>query len=457
PYAGPTAPAGADRDYAPGEKIRLLYAGRLERRKGVHNLVRALTGLARDDFRVTVVGGDTPTAPLGVSMRDLISLEVAQDGRFQLLEAVDRDALAELIRGHDVVLIPSLWECWPYAALEAMSLNRPLLATPVGGLIEMVRPERSGWLAGGTDSEALESALEAILDDRDALCRLAHSEGPRQQVQALSAEAEILAGYERLGGQPGRRSGRSATGKHSPAPLVSAIVPYWHSARYVRETLDSLLAQTYPRLEIILVNDGSFAEEDWIVAELAARMPMTVVSQMNRGLGSARNFGISNAQGRYVFPLDADNTVSSDFVARCVSILEARPEVAYVTSWSRYVDEQGQALGDGEQGYEPLGNFAGLNEDQNVAGDAAAVLPRRLFDIGFKYSEELTSYEDWHLYRELARDRRYGCVIPERLLRYRVHPQSMQARIAVPRQARLRREMAALLRESEMRWTSSSA
>ncbi len=457
PYAGSAAESGADLSYAPGEKIRMLYAGRLERRKGVHHLVRALTGLGRDDFRVTIVGGDTPTGPLGVSMRELIGLELAGDGRFELREAIDRSALAELIRAHDVVLIPSLWECWPYAALEALALNRPVIATPVGGLTEMVIPGRSGWLTGATGPEALESTLEAVLDDREALLGLTRAEGPRTRAEELSAPDEILGAYEGLVPGWAGRHARVRRPRSEQLPLVSAIVPYWHSARYVQETLESLGEQSYPRLEIVLVNDGSFADEDWIVAELAARMPVVVVSQMNRGLGAARNFGILNAQGRYVFPLDADNTVDPDFVSRCVEVLEARPEVAYVTAWSRYVDEHSRPIGDGEQGYEPLGNFAALNEVQNVAGDAAAVLRRRLFDIGFQYSEELTSYEDWHLYRELARAGRYGCVIPERLLRYRVHSESMQARIAVPRQARLRNEIAALMRESEVRWTSSSA
>lgn len=460
PYAGPAAAPEADAGYGPGEKLRLLYAGRLERRKGVHNLVRAATGLGRDDFRLTLVGGDTATGPLGVSMRELLASEIGGDGRFELREALDRAALAEEIRAHDVVVLPSLWECWPYAALEALSLNRPLLATPVGGLVEIVEPGRSGWLTHGTDPEALEEGLEQVLESRRDLSEIVRSGRPYDRQRELIDESDVIAAYEQLArvptshGAPLRRHPGQPAG---PAPLVSAIVPYWQAARHIRETVDSLLGQSYPRIEIVLVNDGSFAEEDWIVAELAARLPVLVVSQMNQGLGAARNFGVLNSQGKYFFPLDADNTVDERFVARCVEILEARPEVAYVTSWSRYVDEHGSPIGNPPRGYEPLGNFTTLNEEQNVAGDAAAVLRRRLFDTGFRYSDELTSYEDWHLYRELQNAGHFGCIIPERLLHYRVHAASMQARIAVPRQVRLRAEIEALIRENELRWTSSSA
>ena len=103
---------------------------------------------------------------------------------------------------------------------------------------------------------------------------------------------------------------------------------------------------------------------------------MVVVTQMNQGLGAARNFGVLQSRGRYVFPLDADNFAEPEFVARSVDMLEAHPELAYVTAWSRYVDEDGEPLPGPVLGYEPLGNHAAVIAEENVAGDAAALLPR---------------------------------------------------------------------------------
>ena len=113
---------------------------------------------------------------------------------------------------------------------------------------------------------------------------------------------------------------------------------------------------------------------------------MVVVTQMNQGLGAARNFGILQSRGRYVFPLDADNVADPGFVDRCVEMLERRPEVAYVTSWSHYVDGGREpSPGPTTIGYQPLGNQRrSVNADDNVSGDAAAVIRRRrLFDAGF--------------------------------------------------------------------------
>jgi len=458
PYAGPVAAANAESSFTiDGRPLRILYAGRLERRKGVHNLVRAATGLARDDFRLTLVGADTPTAPLGVSMRALLELAIADDPRIELLEPISRAALADLIQAHDLVAIPSLWECWPYAALEPLHLGRPVLATPVGGLCELVASGKSGWLAPGTDAVAIEAALDHVLGAREEVQALVRSQAPVATARALSDDAEILDGYQALVRAPLLRPVPRRSFAARALPLVSAIIPYYHAARYVREAVDSLLAQTYSRLEIVLVNDGSFEDEDWLLAELSAKQPVVVVSQMNSGLGAARNLGVLQARGRYVFPLDCDNVAEPEFVARCVEVLESRSDAAYVTSWSRYVDDSGAPLSGPNLGYQPLGNQAELVARENVAGDAAALIRRRIFDTGFRYSEELTSFEDWHLYRELAGAGHLGVVIPERLLRYRVRADSMQAQIAQPRRPRLEAEIEALMRENAVRWTSSSA
>jgi glycogen synthase len=460
PYRGPRTDPAADRGREPSSVLELVCPGRLERRKGVLGLVRAACSLGRTDFRLRLVGGDTETGPLGVSVRELLELEAAGDERVVIESGgVGREQLTARVRAGDVVVIPSLWECWPYTALEALHLNRPVLATPVGGLVEMVGGEgcAGGWLAPGTGWRDLAVALEEVLDSRERLVELVGGGGLVSRASTLADGPGIVEGYTGLvaGGVRRGSNVRSRPEPEDRVPLVSAIVPYYRSARFVSQTIASLLEQTYPRLEIVLVNDGSFEEQDRVLAELATRFPIVVLSQTNTGLGAARNLGISQSRGRYFFPLDADNLAEPEFVARAVEVLETRPEIAYVTSWSRYIDEHGTPRQHGEIGYQPLGNHAHeLLEEDNYAGDAAAVIRRRLFDLGHRYSEELTSFEDWHLYRELAHAGHHGTIIPQRLLRYRVHPTQMQARIAIPHRTRLQEEINAHIHENATRWTA---
>jgi glycosyltransferase involved in cell wall biosynthesis len=436
--------------------IKALYAGRLERRKGVQDLVRAATALQGDDWSLVLVGADTPTAPLSVSMRKQLELMIDGDERIEIRAPVDRDEVIRLVGASDFVVSPSLWECWPNAVLEALQANRPVLATPVGGQAEMVRPDRSGWLTAEVGTGPLHELLRSVTADRGPIAELVDAGSPRRQFEELTDADSIVASYLRLCEErPRDRPLRGVSAATASAPLVSVVMPYFHMARFIGQALESVFAQSYDRLEVVVVNDGSLEKPDRALAELADRYPIRVVTQPNSGLGQARNLGIAVSTGRYVLPLDPDNLLAPSFVQRCVDVLESRPEIAYVTSWSRYIDDGGDPLGPG-QGYQPLGNAASKLENENVAGDAIAAIRRRYFDLGFAYSPDMTSYEDWLLYRQLRAAGFTGHVIPERLIDYRVRAKSMLREIAQPNEEQLLAEMDARVIEREIEWTSSS-
>ena len=178
-----------------------------------------------------------------------------------------------------------------------------------------------------------------------------------------------------------------------------------------------------------------------------------------QGLGAARNFGVSQSRGRYVFPLDADNVAEPEFVARCVEVLEQRHELAYVTSWSRYIEERRDAA-PGPAARIPAARQLRPSSwtEENVAGDAAAVIRRRIFDarVPLQRGADQLSRTGTSTASCVAAGR-YGAVIPGAAdcatasARNRCRPQ-----IAQPRRARLGGEMQALLRENEVQWKSSS-
>jgi glycogen synthase len=445
--------AGVDRQVpGDGDALRLLYLGRLERRKGVQNLVRAVTGLASPDVRLTLLGADTDTAPLGASMRKQLELMAAADRRITFGGTVPRSDVGAYIRDSHVVVVPSLWECWPNTAREALMHNRPVLATPVGGLCEMVEPGRSGWLTRDRSAEAIATAIAAIVAQPGDVRRMIESGAPREVFEKLTDRSALVEGYRALA-RPPRRSGP----RGGDAPLVSIVIPYFRLDRYLRETLASAAAQDHPATEIVIVNDGSLRAEDRIFYELGDEFGARVVTQVNSGLGAARNFGIAQSRGRYVLPLDADDIIAPEFVARCVRALERNEKLAYVTSWVEYMDPSGRPASDESGGYYPLGNWSELLERNNVGGTCVALMRRSLFERGFAYSTDLTSYEDWLLYLELHHAGHHGGVIPERLIRYRVREESMMRTVGAPRLARLYEELSAHRRELEISWTAPGA
>jgi glycogen synthase len=443
---------------AAGHELKLLYVGRIERRKGVAGFVRALTGVPDDGFTLTLVGGDTDTAPLGLSLRDQLELTIAGDDRFRIVDELPREELTQLLAESHVVVCPSRWECWPSVALEALAANRPVLGTPTGGLVEMLGSPDAGWLTEDRSEHALATAVEQLLARPSEVDELIASCGP-ERVYARLTDPETFrrehADAVRAGRDGSPRRGRGP--QRPEPPLVSVVIPYFRLERFIEDTVRSVFAQDHERLEVIIVNDGSLRPEDELLAELAAAQPIRVVTQLNAGLGRARNAGIAQSRGSYVLPVDADNIIRPSFVRRCLEVLEHDPRLAFVTTWSQYIDEAGEEYDGVNTGFQPIGNYPAAVLQDNVAGDATALIRKRIFDLGHWYSPDLTSYEDWQFYRELHAAGHYGRVIPERLLVYRVRDTSMLRDVGLDQHGRLYGEMNAHLREKGVQWEFRSA
>ena len=422
--------------------LRLLYLGRLERRKGLERLLRAMREVENDELELTIVGDDTDTGPLGVSMHELSAMQVAGDGRISFLSGRARGEILQLIEEHDLGVLPSVWECWPNVVLEFLALNTPVLATPTGGPLEMVEPGICGWLSADASVPALAREIEVLAAAPSEVDGVAVSRGPERQFAALANSAQILEKYEELlaSRERPRRVARSSR------PLASVVVTYFDLADHVEDTVASLVAQTHKPLELIVVNDGSFEPDDLVLDRLTqAPYEVTLVTQENAGTAAVRNFGICQSQGRYFLPFDADNILDESFVSRCVNVLESDPSVAYVTSWERIIDEHGEPAypHDWLWHHRFVSNSCPSVFVENIAGDAPAVFRRSLFDAGFVYDSTLAAYEDWNLYQRLANAGHYGHAIPEPLILYRVRSDSMLRRVAMPYDDRLRGEMRA--------------
>ena len=105
-------------------------------------------------------------------------------------------------------------------------------------------------------------------------------------------------------------------------PLISIIVPVYNVENYLQRCLDSLLAQTFNNIEIILVDDGS-TDHSLAICQMNAEKDtrIRVFSKENGGLSDARNFGISVARGTWVSFVDSDDYVDTDYIEYLYTIL----------------------------------------------------------------------------------------------------------------------------------------
>lgn len=126
-----------------------------------------------------------------------------------------------------------------------------------------------------------------------------------------------------------------------PAPLVSVIVPFWNASAFLEEAIASVLAQTFPSWELLLIDDGSEDGSSEIAKRYTEQFPGKIrcfqhERHENRGVAASRNLGVRHATGPYVAFLDADDVWFPDKLARQTAILESEPEAAMVCGPSQF-------------------------------------------------------------------------------------------------------------------------
>jgi glycosyltransferase involved in cell wall biosynthesis len=207
----------------------------------------------------------------------------------------------------------------------------------------------------------------------------------------------------------------------SQHPLVSVIVPSYNSAHLVRDAVDSVLAQTYPATELIVVDDGSRDETRQVLARYGDRLQY--VHQENRGLSGARNTGIAHARGELLAFLDADDKWHPDKLTRQVEALCANPRAAFAHVEVLYWDSETGLVEPRDKG---RNEFAGNCYRRLFAGNRIIVstaLVRRdcLEKVGtFDEAIRRPSTQDYDLWLRLARHHEV-VYVPEPLTYYRVH------------------------------------
>ena len=161
------APSPSPAGRPPGGPLRILFAGRLERVKGVLPLLEACLEADDPGWRLTLIGGDTQTAPMAQSVRMTLELMAGGDPRVEILDPVPHEELQRALPRERPAGRP--------LALGVLGRRRPggdarrpagAWPAPVGGLREIVADGVSGWHTEGTGREPIRRALERLLADR---------------------------------------------------------------------------------------------------------------------------------------------------------------------------------------------------------------------------------------------------------------------------------------------------
>jgi len=213
--------------------------------------------------------------------------------------------------------------------------------------------------------------------------------------------------------------------------LVSVIVPCYNQGRFVGEALESVFGQTYARVEVILVDDGSTDDLEAALKPFAGRRSLRVIRQENRGLTAARNRGLAEAQGSLLQFLDADDWLDPEKLARQIAVLAANPEVGLVYS-DYYLVYNNVDLCERDTVADRCDDP--FNPDlfltwwiQGVFPPCAALVRTEWIQRVGGFNTQLQAYEDYEFWLRLSA---HGCQVrylPDRLAYYRQHDGSMTA------------------------------
>jgi glycosyltransferase involved in cell wall biosynthesis len=211
--------------------------------------------------------------------------------------------------------------------------------------------------------------------------------------------------------------------------LVSVVIPNYNYAHYLREAIDSVLSQTYPELEVIVVDDGSSDNSPEVLASYGERIKS--VFQKNQGVSAARNNGVAASTGEFIAFLDADDSWLPTKVEKQVAIFRSDPTIGLVHVAVNEVDAAGNSLLERYEGLK--GNIAGellmLKRAGILGGGSGLMVTREVFVEVGGFDPGLSTSADWDFFYQVSSRYRVGFV-PELLLRYRIHSTNMHANVA---------------------------
>lgn len=205
-------------------------------------------------------------------------------------------------------------------------------------------------------------------------------------------------------------------------PRVSIIIPAYNAGKYVKEAVDSALAQTYKDIEVIVVDDGSTDGTRKILEPYISGGKIKYLRQANKGLSGARNMGIRNAKGEYIALLDADDAFSPEKIEKQVAHLKANPacDVSYCGLYHFWDEEPDKLFKLDYKYYSGKDVLPNLLKRSFIA-PVTVVFRRAVFDRYGFFSERIKQFaEDWELWLRLAYGGAQICFLPEILAKLRL-------------------------------------
>lgn len=194
--------------------------------------------------------------------------------------------------------------------------------------------------------------------------------------------------------------------------IATVVIPC-ADPRFLREAIESALGQSYPRVEVVVVDDGS--ANGWLTELICHEFGIRMLRTASRlGEAGARNTAIAATEGDYVMPLDDDDIMDRDYVARAVAVLEREPAAGVVYC-------KLQAFGNASFTWEPAPGWTLRELIASPRVPSPSLYRRRCWEQAGGYTDGMVIGADWDLWIRIAGHGWRFLRIPEYLVFYRRH------------------------------------
>jgi glycosyltransferase involved in cell wall biosynthesis len=213
--------------------------------------------------------------------------------------------------------------------------------------------------------------------------------------------------------------------------FVSVVMPVYNGQAFLREAIESVLAQTHRALELVAIDDGSSDDSPAILAELAAADPrVQVIRQANGGGARARNRALQEARAEWIINLDHDDVMLPNRIERQLAFIGAHPDVKVFSCRAFYINAEGKVFGKTKceqiTTREALERHLASGEPIGINHPAAALHRPTILAVG-GYRPDFEGAEDIDLWNRVAEQGHLVLQQDEVLMNYRIHGSSVMA------------------------------
>lgn len=311
----------------------------------------------------------------------------------------------------------SLYEGFGMPLLEAFDAGTPVVCSNTTSL-----PEVGGnaiLTCDPTDVTAMAALMKCIHEDDELRAKLVNHGKARLHVYSWENSANsLIAACERLAGETKKSSQSIVDNTDKNLPLVSIVTPSYNQGRFIKKTIESVLTQSYPNIEYIVIDGGSNDGTVEILQAYGDRLDW--VSESDRGQTHAINKGMAKVNGEILAYLNSDDIILSDAIQQIVQFFLKNPRCDMVYGNADYIDEEDKVTGSYKTDDYSLMRIL---KDCMVC-QPAAFWRRRIADEIGPFDEKLDYAMDYDYWLRIAKAGGNICYLPKKLACSRIYPET---------------------------------